>query len=86
MQSLECRISDYVFPGRDLSGPMSNMTMLKALKDISGEPTLTVHGLRGTFRTWAQDETDFEEETVEHRMHHITGRKGQSSCFNWRSC
>jgi transposase InsO family protein len=25
-----------------------------------------VHGLRGTFRTKAQDETDFEEEIVEH--------------------
>jgi len=62
-----------VFPGRDLDGQMSNNTMLKALKEISGDPTLTVHGLRGTFRTWAQDETDFEEEIVEHCMHHITG-------------
>jgi integrase len=69
----ENRINDYVFPGRDLDGPMSNNTMLKALKEISGDPTLTVHGLRGTFRTWAQDETDFEEEIVEHCMHHITG-------------
>jgi integrase len=69
----ETRINDYVFPGRDLDGPMSNNTMLKALKEISGDQTLTVHGLRGTFRTWAQDETDFEEEIVEHCMHHITG-------------
>lgn len=69
----ERRINDYVFPGRDLEGPMSNNTMLKALKEISGDPTLTVHGLRGTFRTWAQEETDFEEEIVEHCMHHITG-------------
>jgi hypothetical protein len=30
---------------------MSNNTMLKALKEVSGDPTLTVHGLRGTFRT-----------------------------------
>jgi len=69
----EKRINDYVFPGRELDGPMSNNTMLKALKEISGDPRLTVHGLRGTFRTWAQDETDFEEEIVEHCMHHITG-------------
>jgi integrase len=52
---------------------MSNNTMLKALKELSGDQTVTVHGLRGTFRTWAQDETDFEEEIVEHCMHHITG-------------
>jgi integrase len=67
------RVSDFVFPGRDLTGPMSNMTMLKKLKEVSGDPAITVHGLRGTFRTWAQDETDFEEEIVEHCMHHITG-------------
>jgi integrase len=69
----ERRINDHVFPGRDLDGPMSNNTMLKALKEISGDPSLTVHGLRGTFRTWAQEETDFEVEIVEHCMHHITG-------------
>jgi integrase len=69
----ESRVSDFVFPGRDLSGPISNNTMLKRLKELSGDPKLTVHGLRGTFRTWAQDETDFEEEIVEHCMHHITG-------------
>ncbi|WP_300184208.1 hypothetical protein [Bradyrhizobium sp.] len=32
-----------------------------------------LHCLRGTFLTWAQEETDFEEEIVEHCMHHITG-------------
>jgi integrase len=69
----ESRVSEYVFPGRDLQGPISNNTMLKRLKELSGDPTLTVHGLRGTFRTWAQDETEFEEEIVEHCMHHITG-------------
>ncbi|WP_076858171.1 tyrosine-type recombinase/integrase [Bradyrhizobium mercantei] len=69
----DSRVSDYVFPGRNLAGPMSNNTMLKRLKELSGDPTLTVHGLRGTFRTWAQEETNFEVEIVEHCMHHITG-------------
>jgi hypothetical protein len=32
-----------------------------------------VHGFRTTFRTWAQEETDFEEAIVEHCLHHITG-------------
>ncbi len=72
-QMYETGINDYVFPGRDLDGPMSNNTVLRALKETSGDQTLTVHGLRGTFRTWAQDETDFEEKIVEHCMHHITG-------------
>ncbi|MBV9985133.1 site-specific integrase [Bradyrhizobium sp.] len=68
------RVSDdFVFPGRSLKEPMSNMTMLKYLKEISGDESLTVHGFRTTFRTWAQEETDFEEEIVEHCLHHITG-------------
>ena len=52
---------------------MSENTMLKHLKEITGDPTLTVHGFRSTFRTWAQEESDFEEEIVEHCLHHITG-------------
>lgn len=69
----EGRVNDYVFPSRDLTTHMSNMAMLNTIKKISGNDTLTVHGLRGTFRTWAQEETSFEEEIVEHCMHHITG-------------
>jgi integrase len=68
------RVSDeFVFPGRYLKQPISNMTMLKYLKELSGDATLTVHGFRTTFRTWAQEETHFEEEIVEHCLHHITG-------------
>jgi integrase len=67
------RVSDYVFPGRDLSSPMYEGTMLARLKTIAGDDTLTAHGLRGTFRTWAQEDTEFDRETVEHCMHHILG-------------
>jgi integrase len=69
----ESRICDFVFPGRDLKSPMSNNTMLKHLKEITDDETLTVHGFRSTFRSWAQDETEFDRETVEHCMHHILG-------------
>ncbi|WP_426442531.1 tyrosine-type recombinase/integrase [Bradyrhizobium genosp. P] len=73
-EAYESRVSDeFVFPGRSLKQPISNMTMLKHLKQITGDETLTVHGFRTTFRTWAQEETDFEEEIVEHCLHHITG-------------
>jgi integrase len=73
-ETYESRVSEeFVFPGRNLAKPISNMTMLKYLKQITGDETLTVHGFRTTFRTWAQEETDFEEEIVEHCLHHITG-------------
>jgi integrase len=73
-KTYESRVSEeFVFPGRSLTKPISDMTMLKHLKQITGDETLTVHGFRTTFRTWAQEETDFEEEIVEHCLHHITG-------------
>lgn len=73
-ETYESRVSEeFVFPGRSLAKPISNMTMLKHLRQITGDETLTVHGFRTTFRTWAQEETDFEEEIVEHCLHHITG-------------
>jgi integrase len=75
----DSRVSDLVFPGRDLKSPMSENTMLKHLKEITGDPTLTVHGFRTTFRTWAQEETEFEEEIVEHCLHHITGDKAEKA-------
>jgi integrase len=68
------RVSDeFVFLGRSLAQPISDMTMLKHLKQITGDETLTVHGFRTTFRTWAQEETDYEEEIVEHCLRHIAG-------------
>lgn len=69
------RVSEFVFPGRNFRKPMSENTMLKMIKQITGDDTMTVHGFRSTFRTWAQEDTDFEKmgETVEHCMHHILG-------------
>lgn len=73
-EAYEERVSDYVFPGRDLKGPMSNMTMLNRLKDITGDKDITVHGFRGTFRNWVQEEnTGIDRETAEHCMHHLLG-------------
>ncbi len=72
-EAYQDRISDYVFVGRDLKSPISNNTMLKALKLVTGDTSLTVHGFRSTFRTWAQEETKHDRETVEHCMHHILG-------------
>jgi integrase len=68
------RINDYVFPGRDLNGPISENTMLKMIKEITADSKMTVHGFRSSFRTWVQDEeTGIDRETAEHCMHHILG-------------
>jgi integrase len=36
---------------------------------------ITVHGLRSTFRDWAGNDTDFEDETAEHALAHQVGSK-----------
>jgi integrase len=79
-EAYESRVHDeFVFPGRTLKKPISNMTMLKLLKEIAGDQTMTVHGFRTTFRTWAQEETNFEEEIIEHCLHHITGDEAEKA-------
>ncbi len=79
-EAYESRVSEeFVFPGRSLAKPISNMTMLKHLKQITGDETLTVHGFRTTFRTWAQEETDFEEEIVEHCLQAMMPKRPTSA-------
>lgn len=77
-EAYETRVSEYVFPGRDLKSPISENTMLKKLKEITGDAALTVHGFRTTFRSWVQDEdTGIDRETAEHCMHHILGDESE---------
>jgi integrase len=78
-EAYDSRINEFVFPGRDLKSPISENTMLKHLKEISGDETLTVHGFRTTFRTWAQEETNFDREIIEHCLHHILGDEAEKA-------
>jgi integrase len=36
---------------------------------------VTVHGMRATFKTWADETTTFAPDTIEHAMGHIPGNK-----------
>jgi integrase len=74
----EMRFGDYVFPGRTRGEPMSNMTMLELLKDIN-RTDITVHGFRATFRTWADEETNFSNQAVEFCLSHIPGDEAEKA-------
>lgn len=50
--------NNYVFPGLKKNKPLSNMSLLKVLKDME-RGGLTVHGFRSTFRDWAAETTNF---------------------------
>jgi integrase len=60
--------TDFVFPGVN-GGPMSDMTLLKVLRD-AGEP-YHVHGFRSSFTDWAANE-GFLDAVVEAALAHKT--------------
>jgi integrase len=79
----EMRYGDYVFPGRNRGEPMSNMTMLELLADMGRD--VTVHGFRATFRTWADEETEFSNQAVEFCIAHVPGGDEAEKVYRRRS-
>ena len=63
----------FVFRGRN-GGPLSNMAFLM-LRRRMGHESLTVHGLRSTFRDWAVEHTSFQCEVAEAALAHVVGDK-----------
>jgi integrase len=64
----------YVFPGRGIDKPLSNMALLKLLARM-GREDLTTHGLRSTFRDWAAECTNFPREICEAALAHTINSK-----------
>lgn len=58
----------YLFPGRRPENPLSNMSMLMAMRRMGH--TAVPHGMRSTFRDWAADRTQFPAEVVEAALAH----------------
>jgi integrase len=83
-------VSPFVFPGRSSQSPMSNMALLalvKRLNALSGDKwidprsgrSITPHGFRATFRTWAEELTGFSHAVVEEAMGHQIGSAAERS-------
>jgi integrase len=64
------RMNDWVFPGNRQGRPIGENSMRRLAKDASGDDTITVHGLRSTFRDWASERTDFQAEVKEAALAH----------------
>ena len=71
LQSLE-RTSKYVFPGAG-GGPLGTGAFGETITALKADTT--THGLRTTFSTWVDEETDFDEATREHALAHSVGTK-----------
>ena len=72
------RTGDFVFPGAQAGRPLSNMSMLMALRRI-GRADLTTHGFRSTFRDWAAERTNFPAEVAEMALAHAVGDKVEAA-------
>jgi integrase len=69
---------DFVFPGGRFGQPLSNMAMLKLLGRM-GRHDLTVHGFRSTFRDWASEQTNFQNEVIEMALAHTIQSKTEAA-------
>lgn len=65
---------EWVFQGP--KGRLSNMALLEQMRQLRGKGA-TVHGLRASFKTWAEERTDTAREVVETCLAHVVGGKAE---------
>jgi len=66
----EVATSDLVFEGGNVGSPISDTAMVKVLRAASPDKTITLHGLRSSFRDWAGDTTQHPRDVVEMALAH----------------
>lgn len=69
--------SEWVFPGRSLKKPQSNMVFLKIIAAMKAETT--AHGFRSSFRDWASEATAFSREIAEMALAHTIENKVEAA-------
>lgn len=60
-----------VFPGMKEGRPLSDMTLSKLVKELGFDSD--IHGFRTSFRTWAQERTNYPREVAEAALAHLSG-------------
>ena len=69
--------SEFVFPGRSVARPLSNMVFLQALRRM--KLAVTAHGFRSSFRDWAAECTNFPREVCEKALAHSIKNKAEAA-------
>ena len=69
--------SSFVFPGSTRDKPMSDMTLMKVLRDM-GE-SVTAHGFRSSFRDWVSEDTQFSGDLAEAALAHAIPNKVEAA-------
>ena len=76
-EALRVPCSDLVFPGQNLRRPLSDMTLLKVVRDMNAG--VTVHGFRSAFRDWVADQTSYPGEVAEAALAHAIPNKVEAA-------
>ncbi|WP_423605695.1 tyrosine-type recombinase/integrase [Sphingomonas sp. MS122] len=66
-----------VFPGQRAKKALSDMTLLKILRDM--DLNVTVHGFRSAFRDWVAEQTDYPGEVAEAALAHTVANKVEAA-------
>ncbi|MGM0584942.1 MAG: tyrosine-type recombinase/integrase [Pseudomonadota bacterium] len=69
--------SGLVFPGTRRGRPLSDMTLSKLLREQGIKAH--VHGFRTSFKTWAQEQTNFPNEVSEAALAHVVKDKAEAA-------
>ncbi len=69
--------SELVFPGQNVKKPLSDMTLLKILRDM--DLAVTVHGFRSAFRDWVAEQTDYSGEIAEAALAHTISNRVEAA-------
>ena len=72
---------DFLFKGGQSGKPLSNTSMLMLMRRMK-ETTITTHGFRATFKTWAGEKTNHSNEVIEIALAHLVGDKSEQAY--WR--
>lgn len=67
----------FMFHGSKRDKPMSDMTLMKVLRDM-GE-SVTAHGFRSSFRDWVSEETQFSGDLAEAALAHAIPNKVEAA-------
>lgn len=69
--------SDLIFQGQKMGKPLSDMTLIKILRDMGLDET--VHGCRTSFKDWASEKTNYPREVSEAALHHAIKNQSEAA-------
>jgi integrase len=68
-----------IFPSAETGAAMSDATLLKFLREVTGNDSVTVHGMRSAFKDWCRERTNFADEVSEAALAHVEKDKTKAA-------